>query len=87
MQPAQVHRAGHDARPVAAGSQQAARGAGQVAAAGVGDDHRVGVPAIAGAHLLGDLDAERFDAADAEGGVQAGVEEAGLLQRAQVHVE
>ena len=37
---------------VAAGGQEAAGGAGEVAAAGVGDDDGVGVLAVARAHLL-----------------------------------
>ncbi len=51
VQAAQVDRAGHDARLPAAGGLKAAGGAGQVAAAGVRDDDRVGLGAVAGAHV------------------------------------
>ena len=86
MQALEVDRGG-DHLGLAARLEQAPGRPGQVAPAGVGADHRIGIPAEPLAELQGDLVAQRLDAQDAVGGVERGVEVARLLQGAQERVE
>ena len=72
---------------VAAGLFEAARGAGQVAAARVCADDHIRVAAIALFELMPKLPAERFHAAHAEGGIERGVEIAGLFQHHEHFIE
>ena len=82
----QIHAGGNDLG-VAPGLLQPAGGTGEVAAAGVGAHHHVGVSAAAVAELVGQLPAQGLHAAHAKGGVQGGIEKAGLLQHHQHLIE
>ena len=70
-----------------AGLAQAARRAGDVAAAGVGDQHDVRITAGEAAHVVGDLRAERLDAATLNGRVERSVEVPRLVEEQQEQVE
>ena len=85
-QAGQINRSGNDLG-VAAGLAQAAGGAGQVAAAGVGANHHIGVLAKAVHKLMAQLPAQGLHAGDTEGGVQRGVEVAGIFQHQQSLIE
>ena len=82
----EIHRRGHHLG-AAAGLLQAPGSAGQVAAAGIGADHHIGMAAAALHKLMGQLPAQGLHAAYTEGGVEGGVEVAGLLQHHQHLIE
>ena len=86
VQARQIHRRADDLGGTAR-LDKASGCAGQVPTAGVGADHGVGMAAVLFHKLMAQLPAQGLDAADAEGGVEGGVEIACLLQKEQHLVE
>ena len=86
MKPAQVNACGYYLS-AAAGLAQAARGAGQIAAARVGAYHRVRILTEARAELLRNFVAQRFNSYYAVRRIEGGVEVARILKHPQRFIE